>query len=223
MVFDLGLTDFATVVKFQKETFERVRSGDLESALILCQHYPVITMGRLANRGNILLNEQELRLKDISIHQIERGGEVTCHNPGQVMAYPIFNLNYLKKDIHLFLRQLEGVVIALLSEFGLKAVRRPGMTGVWLGAQKISSVGIAIKSWVTFHGLSINVKKESLSGFSMIRPCGMDIEMTSLETALKRSVSIDAAKAMLISKFRDEFLSCVPKESSIETCSSTFL
>jgi len=204
-IFDLGLTDFRKAWEFQKEIFGRVKDNLLESGLILCRHYPVITLGRSAHRKNILINEQELEKRNIPVYEVERGGDVTYHDQSQLTAYPVFNLNYLKKDIHLFLRQLEEVVIDLLGDLGVKAARYPGMTGVWVESRKIASIGIAIRNWITFHGLSINVKKDGLNNFSLIRPCGMDIEMTSLETILAGDIASDALKAMLICKFKDVF------------------
>jgi lipoate-protein ligase B len=128
---------------------------------------------------------------------------VTYHGPGQVTAYPIFDLHYLKKDINFFLRNLEQVVIDLLWDFGIKGTRVSGLTGVWVDKQKIASIGIAIKQWITFHGLSLNLKKADLANFSFIRPCGMDIEMTSLETLIDRPIEINDIKQALIHKFRD--------------------
>ena len=206
-VFDLGLTDFRKAWEFQKDIFARVKKGLLESGLIICQHYPVITLGRSADRKNILIGEQELKQRGISICVVERGGDVTYHDPAQLTLYPIFNLNYLKKDIHLFLRQLEEVVIGLLEDFGIEGKRYSGLTGVWVGKEKIASIGIAIKSWISFHGLSINVKKDGLDNFCLIKPCGMDIEMTSLETILAKNIAIDVLKETLICKFRDVFSS----------------
>ena len=204
-VFDLGLIEFEQAWQFQKALFSQVKEGTLTSALILCQHYPVITLGRLSDKRNILAPQDELKAKGVGIFQIERGGDVTYHGPGQLIAYPIFNLRLLKKDIHLFLRQLEKVAIDLLSDFGVMGLRQPGLTGVWVGKQKIASIGIAIKNWITFHGLSINVKKDDLSGFRMIKPCGLDIEMTPLEIEIGRDIGIETIKENLINKFEDIF------------------
>ena len=205
-VFDLGLADFAKAQAWQKKIFEEVRTGLLPSALILCQHYPVITLGRSAAKENLKVPEAELRNKGIQIYAIERGGDVTYHGPGQIVAYPIFNLGYLKKDIHLFLRQLEEVAIDFLSDFGIHGKRYSGLTGAWVDKQKIASIGIAIRHWITFHGLSINIKKDDLDNFCLIRPCGMDIEMTSLETVLGKNMAIDNLKQNLIRKFKEIFL-----------------
>lgn len=183
-VFDLGLIDFSIALKFQKETFKAVKYNYLDSALILCQHYPVITLGRSADRNNILISDDELSQKGIQVFEVERGGDVTYHGPGQLMVYPILNLNYLKKDIHWYLRELEEIIIKFLTDFRIEAQRRLGLTGVWVGDKKIASIGIAIKNWITFHGISININEDDLSNFRFIKPCGLDIEMTSMETIL---------------------------------------
>jgi lipoate-protein ligase B len=204
-IFDLGLVDFKEFLEFQKGVFGYVKSGSFKSALVLCRHFPVITLGRRALMENIRVSEAELKSKGIQIYSIERGGDVTYHGPGQITAYPIFDLGRLKKDVHLFLRQLEQVVIDLLSDFGIKGIRCSGLTGVWVGKQKIASIGIAIRSWITFHGLSINIKKDDLDNFRLIRPCGMDIEMTSLETVLGREIEAVTIKDILIRRFEDAF------------------
>lgn len=204
-IFDLGLVDFKEFLEFQKGVFGYVKSGSFKSALVLCRHLPVITLGRRALMENIRVSEAELNSKGIQIYSIERGGDVTYHGPGQITAYPIFDLGRLKKDVHLFLRQLEQVVIDLLSDFGIKGIRCSGLTGVWVGKQKIASIGIAIRSWITFHGLSINIKKDDLDNFRLIRPCGMDIEMTSLETVLGRKIEAATIKDILIRRFEYAF------------------
>lgn len=203
-VFDLGLIDYRTAWDFQKEAFKVVKYENFANTLILCQHFPVITLGRTTDRKNILVDESELSLKKIKVYQIERGGDVTYHGTGQLTVYAIFNLNYLKKDIHFFLRYLEEVTIELLYDLGVKGTRYPGLTGVWVDKQKVASIGIAIRNWITFHGLSINIKKFDLDNFRLIRPCGMDIEMTSLETVLGRDIEIDNLKESLIRKFKEE-------------------
>jgi len=202
-IFDLGLIGFQKAWQFQKETLGSVIAGGGDSVLIICRHYPVITLGRLGDRKNILLSGAELEKKTGGIYKIERAGDVTYHGPGQLIVYPVFNLKYLKKDIRLFLRYLEEVVIRFLSDFGIKASRRAGATGVWVADKKISSIGISIKNWVTFHGVSVNIKGNDLAGFECIRPCGMDIEMTSLEAVLGSEVEIDNVKKNLINGFKE--------------------
>lgn len=206
-VFNLGLVDFKQAWEFQKQIFLEVKNGLPQSGLILCRHFPVITLGRASGKENILTSAKELHRRTISLYSIERGGDVTYHGPGQITAYPIFNLKHLKKDLHWFLRCLEEVAIDLFRDFGIKGLRRAGLTGVWIEQEKIASIGITVKNWITFHGLSINVKKSDLDNFRFIKPCGMDIRMTSLETVLNRSIEIDRVKENLISKFRGVFKS----------------
>ena len=205
-VFNLGLVDFKKALQFQKKIFQEIKNNYFNSAFILCRHYPVITMGRQGSAENIKVSSFELRNRGIHMYEIERGGDVTYHGPGQLTVYPIFNLAYLKKDIHLFLRQLEGLVIDFLSDFGIKGLRYKGLTGVWIDKNKVASIGIAIRNWITFHGMSINIKKDDLDNFSLIKPCGMDIEMTSLETALGKNIEIEQMKEIFTHKFKDTFL-----------------
>jgi lipoate-protein ligase B len=197
-VFDLGVVDYQKGWDFQKDIFAKVRSGSLKSALILCRHYPVITLGRSAKKDKSLISEAELKNRAIQIYSVERGGDITYHGPGQQLLYPIINLQYFKNDLHLFLRYLEDMAIDVLSQFGIFSQRISGLTGVWVGNKKISSIGIAVKNWITYHGLAINVKADDLSNFSLIRPCGMDIKMTSMETVLGREVFFEQVKESLI-------------------------
>jgi lipoate-protein ligase B len=197
-IFDLGLTGLDKGLAFQKEIFQRVKDDEFKAALIFCRHHPVITLGRSARKENILVDSAELEQRRISICRIERGGDVTYHGPGQLMVYPVFNLAYFKKDIHFFLRKLEGTAIKALEAFGIKGERIEGKTGVWAGPDKIASIGIAVKQWISFHGLAINVKKDDLGNFTLIKPCGMDIMMTSMETILGKDVEIDAVKEVIV-------------------------
>ncbi|MCK9602882.1 MAG: lipoyl(octanoyl) transferase LipB [Candidatus Omnitrophica bacterium] len=202
---DLGLVDFQEAQDAQKKIFLDVKSGALKSTLILCRHHPVITLGRQADKKNILISPKELKKREIPVYEIERGGNITYHGPGQIIAYPIFDLNYFKKDIHLFLRSLEKVAISLFTDFRVKAAALPGLTGVWINNKKAASIGIAVRNWITFHGLSINIKKNDLFNFQLIRPCGMDITVTSLEEALDKDVRIEAVKEKIIHKFKGIF------------------
>jgi lipoate-protein ligase B len=200
-LIDLGLIDFAYARQRQKEIFLSVRDGRLGATVIFCQHYPVITLGSQASRENLLVGEKDLKDKGIQVYKIERGGDVTYHGPGQLIVWPIIDLGLFKKDIHLFLRYLEEITIDLLSDFGIRGQRQAGFTGVWVNKRKIASIGIAIKNWISFHGLSVNIKEEDLANFKFIRPCGMDIEMTSLERELGRQIEIGNVKTNLMQKF----------------------
>ncbi len=200
-IIDLGLVEFSKAFLAQKEFFNEIKTGSLKSVLVFCRHYPVITYGRGAKSGNLKADELVLSGRGIKIYPADRGGDVTYHGPGQLVVYPIFNLEFFKKDLHYFLRFLEKTVIAVLSEFGINGSIREGLTGVWVERKKISSIGITVKKWISYHGLALNVKNEDLDNFSLIRPCGMDIEMTSMETILKKAISFEDIKKSFIRRF----------------------
>lgn len=203
-IFPLGLTSYRHSYQFQNTIWEHVHAGALDSALILCRHEPVITLGRRASRQNILIDQTALAQKGIVVHQIERGGDVTYHGPGQLTGYPIINLNTSGRDVHAYLRALETIIIQTLAHFGVSAQRQEGSAGVWVGARKIASIGIAIKKWITWHGFSINVRKDDLLNFSCIRPCGQDISMTSMETEAGKPLDLDEVTDMVITICRRE-------------------
>lgn len=196
-VFNLGLIDFQTAWGFQKHIFSRVKKGQLNFCLILCRHPAVITLGRKASRDNIKASAFELKKLNIPLFEIERGGDVTYHGPGQLCVYPIINLAYFKKDINWYLRSLETLLLEALSAFAINAHTLPGSTGIWVGGQKIASIGIAIKNWITFHGASLNVKNNDAANFSLIRPCGLDIMMTSMEGILGEKVRFKEVEEVL--------------------------
>lgn len=202
-VFDLGLISFKEGLDFQNKIFNQVKSGALSHAFILCQHKPVITLGRQASRNNIFIPEAELENKGIELYETNRGGDVTYHGPGQLMLYPIINLTLTKRDIRLFLRNLEETAIELFADLGLYTKRISGLTGVWLGDKKIASIGISVKNWITYHGIALNIKKYDLDNFSLIRPCGMDIMMASLEASLGKELDINETKKTLTRRLQN--------------------
>lgn len=203
-VIDLGLVDFEEALLAQKNIFAEIKNGYYNSALIVCRHYPVFTLGRAASKENLLVSADVLNKLNIKVLQIDRGGDVTYHGPGQLVLYPIFNLNYFRKDIHWFLRSLENAVIKALGEFGVKGMQISGLTGVWLEKKKLASIGIAVKNWITYHGVAINIKSADLENFSLIRPCGMDIMMTSLESCLDRQVQIEEFKEIITRRWGND-------------------
>lgn len=202
-VIDLGLVDYLEAWDIQKDTLAKVIEGELDSALILCRHYPVVTLGRAALPMSLRFGNELIQAKGLKLYNIERGGDATYHGPGQLTVYPLLNLGYFKKDIHWFLRELESLIISSLADLNLPVSRVEGFTGAWIGNKKIASIGIAIKHWVTYHGLSINIKKDDLANFDLIRPCGMDIKVTSLEGELGREVEIEDVKLSLVDKFKE--------------------
>ncbi|MDD5045050.1 MAG: lipoyl(octanoyl) transferase LipB [Candidatus Omnitrophica bacterium] len=205
-IFDLGLTRYRETLAIQKDVWQKVKNGALPSSIIVCQHYPVITLGRNAKRENILAEIGQIQKQGIEIIEVDRGGDVTYHGPGQLVFYPIFDLKVFGQDIHLFLRKLEEVVISYLKDYGISSHRLNNLTGVWVENKKIASIGISIRNWITYHGLSINIQHDCLNNFKFIRPCGMDIQTTSLEDALGRKNDMEQAKRNLINRFRQVYL-----------------
>lgn len=176
---DLGLVDYETSLSIQQELARDISLGKRASTLLLCEHNPIITLGRLADKNNILGHEEEFKARGIAIKNTTRGGDVTLHLPGQLVAYPVFDLRLLGRDLHCFLRGLERAAVLLLRGYGIGAETKSGLTGVWSGNKKIASIGIAVSRWIAYHGMSINVDCD-LDLFSLIRPCGQDIMMTSI-------------------------------------------
>jgi len=204
-IFDLGLIGYSEAFALQKEIWQKVRDGRIPSSIIICQHYPVITLGRNAKKESILATPAQIKERGIEIIETDRGGKVTYHGPGQLMFYPVFDLNYFGRDIHLFLKNLEAVVIAYLEDFGIKAKRLSAMTGVWVNDKKICSIGIAIRHWITYHGLSINVNRNCLNNFGCIKPCGMNIQTTCVEDVLDRKINIERVKKGITQSFVNIF------------------
>jgi lipoate-protein ligase B len=202
-ILDLGLIDFSYAYHVQKEIVKEVLS-DTHSRLVFCEHPAVFTMGRISDERFLLVDRETLRQKNINLVRIDRGGEVTFHGPGQMVIYPIFNLQYSSKDLKIFLQKLEEVVIDLLRDFGIVANRQKGMTGVWVGEKKIASVGIGVKKWISYHGIGLNINTD-LSFFSMIKPCGLDVTMTSMAHELGQTVDASEVKKRMIEAFKKEF------------------
>jgi lipoyl(octanoyl) transferase len=148
--------------------------------LILCQHPPVVTLGRSTKAANLLATPAYLESVGVQLRDVERGGDITVHEPGQLVAYPIFDLERHRQDLHWYLRQVEEVVIRTLSAFQLDAGRREGLTGVWCEGRKLASIGVHARDWVTWHGVAVNVEND-LSTFSHVVPCGIDdVQMTTV-------------------------------------------
>lgn len=204
-IIDLGLTDYKRAYAFQKECVEELKSKRSGGFLIFTEHKPVFTLGRFAKRDNLLINEELARAGGIDIIKTDRGGDVTFHGPGQAVTYPIFNLTEIYRDVHRFLRDLEEAVILTMSEFKIASFRFKGRPGVWTDAGKISSVGIGISRWITYHGIAVNANVD-LGYFKMIYPCGFkDIRVTSMKEILKKEVGSRLLKSRLSENFRRVF------------------
>jgi lipoyl(octanoyl) transferase len=179
---DLGLVEYDEALAFQRDVAAARIDGRIpEDVLILCEHPAVVTMGRSAKAANLLLSEGALTARGIALREVERGGDVTLHAPGQLVGYPIIDLTRHKQDLHWYLRTLEQVMIDALGACGVTAGRREGLTGVWVDDRKIASIGVHARAWVTWHGFALNVTTD-LSLFDVMVPCGIGgVVMTSCE------------------------------------------
>jgi lipoate-protein ligase B len=201
-VRDLGFIEYDAAYGIQKECVARVLAGGAQ-VLFLCEHPAVITLGRLAQEANVL-DLETIRRQGIRVIPIDRGGDVTLHAPGQLVVYPILNLAQSTRDLRLYMHKLEQVTIALLKSFGIVASRISGKTGVFVGSDKIASLGIGVRKWVTYHGLGINVNTD-LKLFELIKPCGLDIRMTSIARIKGEVVEMNEVKKRLVECFGREF------------------
>lgn len=184
-VLNLGKLDYQAAWQVQLETWEAVHSGD-EDTLILVEHDPVLTLGVATHNENLLLTEAAYRERGIAIHQTDRGGDVTYHGPGQLVAYPIFDLSRKGKDLHAWLRALEQIGIDFLEEFGIAGRRFPPNTGVWIGDEKVLAIGIKVRKWVSLHGIALNCNNP-LDVYELFVPCGIrGYGVTSMSRLLDR-------------------------------------
>ena len=177
---DLGRIPYTDALALMRALGTARQRGEVPDLLLTCEHPPVVTLGRGARPEHLLLRREDLAARGIALHEVERGGDVTYHGPGQLMLYPILDLSRLGCDLHAFLRALERVLIEAVASFGVVAAARPGLTGVWVGEAKLASIGIHVSRWVTWHGAALNVSTD-LDAFSAIVPCGLaGVRMTSL-------------------------------------------
>ena len=200
---DLGLIEYAEAYAFQKKCLERVLASNRQS-LILCEHPTVITLGRLTNPQNILWPKDKIKGCGIDILPIDRGGDITLHTLGQLVAYPILSLANYTKDLRWYMHKLEEVIIDLLGDFDIVANRFSGRTGVWVKNEKIASLGVGVRRWITFHGIALNVNTD-LKMFSMIRPCGLDVHMTSIAALKGNLVDLKIVKDRMTHHFCKHF------------------
>jgi len=185
-VADLGTVPYGAALERQRGLAEdRIAGRQADDLLLLLEHPPVVTLGRGARDSSLPIAPELLRRRGIEVFEIERGGDVTYHGPGQLVGYPIFDLTQHRQDLHWFLRQLEEALIAALTRFDIPGERREGYTGVWTAGRKIASIGIHVRQWVTWHGFALNVTTD-LTPFSLIVPCGIpDVVMTSVAKELE--------------------------------------
>jgi lipoyl(octanoyl) transferase len=185
LVVDLGLQPYADALAFQREVARARIAGDVDDdVLLLVEHPPVVTLGRSAKSAHMLASPEYLRQHGVEVHEVERGGDVTFHGPGQLVGYPIIDLKQHRRDLHWYLRQVEQFLIDALATYGLRCDRKAPYTGVWIDDRKIASIGVHARDWVTWHGFALNVATD-LRFFDLIVPCGIPaVRMTSLRAEL---------------------------------------
>ncbi|MEW6008896.1 MAG: lipoyl(octanoyl) transferase LipB [Candidatus Omnitrophota bacterium] len=200
-IIDLGKIDYRGAYYLQKRIVEEIKFGLTRETILFCEHSSVITLGRTGKMSNLLGDIEDLKKVGIDFFKVDRGGDITTHEPGQITVYPIFDLKKRnEKDIHLYLNKLQEVIKLTLSDYNIKAEIIDGLTGVWVKKRKIASIGVGISHWITYHGLSVNVNN-CLKTFSFVKPCGMDIEMTSLSKELNYEIDIEIFKSKLLDSF----------------------
>ncbi|HEY1109714.1 MAG TPA: lipoyl(octanoyl) transferase LipB [Opitutaceae bacterium] len=200
---DWGRTAYNDAWERQKQLVEKRLSGELGDTLIFTEHDPVFTIGlRGGAEENLVWDTEQLALEHIEVVKTNRGGDITYHGPGQIVGYPIVNIDR-QRDLHRYLRFLEQVMINSLGSLGLAASRREGKTGIWLGKRKVAAIGVAVRRWVTYHGFALNVNTQ-LAHFDGIVPCGIaatDGSVTSLQAELRRSMDLAEVKQVLATEF----------------------
>jgi len=220
----LGLIDYKEAWDFQAETFNRIlseKAGNRDLApeaqhptsnyVIFCEHPHVFTLGKSGNENNLLIAKENLHTIQATYHHINRGGDITYHGPGQLVGYPVIDMENFFTDIHLYMRYIEEAVILTLGVYGITAGRIPGLTGVWMGheadknARKICALGVKTSRWVTMHGFALNVNTD-LRYFDYIVPCGIqDKAVTSIEKELGRKVDLLEVEEVLKTKLQQQF------------------
>lgn len=204
------LFDGTVQMKFDNRKLPESEQRTTRNYLLFCEHPHVYTLGKSGDMANLLINEEKLKEIGATYFPINRGGDITYHGPGQIVAYPIFDLDYFFTDIHKYLRYLEDVIINVLAKYGLEGQRSPGETGVWLDvgtpkARKICAMGIKASRWVTMHGLAFNVNS-NLDYFNYIVPCGItDKAVTSLDVEVGRKLDYDKVKQEVKESFAEVF------------------
>jgi lipoyl(octanoyl) transferase len=203
----LGILPYGEALLLQRALVEERRAGTVPDLLLLLQHPPVITLGVKGDggRGHITATRERLTQLGIDVHEAGRGGDVTYHGPGQIVGYPILDLRPDRCDVHRYVRDLEEVMIRVCADYGVTAGRIKGLTGAWLGAEKIGAIGVRISRWITSHGFAFNVDT-NLEHFRLIVPCGIpDRGVTSLAAAVARPVPIGEVEDRMVRHFADVF------------------
>lgn len=209
----LGRTSYDEALTLQRSLVDRRRGGAVGDLLLLVEHPAVLTLGVRGDggRSHILASEDELAARQISVLETGRGGDVTYHGPGQIVGYPIIDLDPDRRDVHRYVRDLEEVLIRVAADYGIAAERVPGLTGVWVGQEKLAAIGVRIQRWITSHGFALNHTTD-LSAFGLIVPCGIpDRGVTSLE-ALGCHATREEVEERIVARFTEVFDRVLPSD-----------
>jgi lipoyl(octanoyl) transferase len=208
----LGLMPYANALEFQRAAAKARITGEIpEDVLLLVEHPPVVTLGRSSNGAHLIASPELLAKRGIELFEVERGGDVTFHGPGQLVGYPIVDLKRHRQDLHWYLRRVEDALIGALGTLGITATRNPGLTGVWTNGRKIASIGVHARDWVTWHGFALNVATD-LSYFETIVPCGIDgVIMTSVTRELSAPIDMSHVEHAVAASFAQTF-SLAPRD-----------
>jgi lipoyl(octanoyl) transferase len=199
------MVSYADGLRIQERAVERLRTGAGSEQLLLLEHPHVFTLGRGADSRNVLADREQLESKSIEVHETGRGGDVTYHGPGQLVGYPIISLKPDRCDVHQYVRDLEEMLIRSIADFGITGTRVAGLTGVWVGEEKIAAIGVRIARWITSHGFALNVNTD-LNYFQMIVPCGItDKGVTSVSRLLGRTLDIQEVIGAVTHHFAEVF------------------
>ena len=203
LVQRLGRIEYAAALDIQKRTEQLVKTGQQADTLLLLEHPHTFTIGRRGDRSSVLLTEEELGARNVTIFDTNRGGKVTYHGLGQIVGYPIINLSPDREDVHRYVRQLEEVLIRTMSDFGIDAFRIEGLTGVHTARGKVAAIGVHIARWVTTHGFALNVNTD-LSYFDLIIACEGE-PVTSMETLLGDLTDVSLVEDRIVKNFEQVF------------------
>jgi lipoyl(octanoyl) transferase len=210
LVSDIKRTKYADAWMLQQRIMALRQSAALEDILLLTEHEHVYTLGKGSDDNHLLASEEELKAGGTDVFHIDRGGDVTYHGPGQIVGYPILDLNNYFLDVHRYLRSIEEVIIQTLVKFGISAGREKEMTGVWVQGEKIAAIGVKVSRWVTMHGFAFNVNTD-LTKFNRIIPCGIFHKgVTSMQRLLGKEVQLVSVQQELVKAFADVF-QCQPR------------
>lgn len=193
---------YADGLELQERAVAAILDGDANDTVFLLEHEPVYTIGRLRDQSSL----RAAASLPHPVFETNRGGQATYHGPGQLVGYPVLDLNPRGRDLHLHLRLIEDALIAACADLGVHAGRREGMTGVWVGERKLASIGVGVRKWVSMHGFAINVTRDSLPPFLSITPCGLDgVSMTCIEAETSAPVTMSGATARIMARLAEVF------------------